>query len=204
MGIRVLLFAAVLAAAASADAADGTKQGELHLRATLYYTALQQDYPAGDSAAFLDDQGAVLRRGSSEFHAAAATEGTARFADGEVLNLTGGGDTQWQRTEASYGLSTNGCQLVPFRSAAVDPNLIPLGSRLLIPETAGIPLPDGTAHDGVWLATDTGPDISGNRIDLFTGAGYASMTYMEEVGVKTNHVVTVWVLGTARGCEFGR
>lgn len=204
MRFGVLFFVAALAAATSVDAADSIKQAELHLKSTLYYTALQQDYPPGDSAAFLDDQGAVLRRASSEFYAAAVTEGTARFTDGEVLNLTGGGDTQWQRTDASYGLSTNGCDLVPLRSAAVDPNVIPLGSRLLIPDTVGIPLPDGTAHNGMWLATDTGPDISGNRIDLFTGAGFASMTHMEEVGVKTNHVVTVWVLGAIRGCELDR
>jgi 3D (Asp-Asp-Asp) domain-containing protein len=202
MPIRALAFAAVLTAVTAAAATGSSVQAPLQLRATLYYVALEPDYPPGNSAAFLDVHGAVLRQASPEFYAAATTEGTARFSDGEVLNLAGAGNAQWQTTAAPYGLSTTGCNLEPFRSAAVDPHVIPLGSQLFIPETAGIQLADGSVHDGMWLATDTGPYISGDRIDLFTGAGYASMNYMERVGIKTNHMVSVQVLGPVPGCEL--
>ena len=60
-----------------------------------------------------------------------------------------------------------GVPLVPWRSVAVDPKVVPLGSigRLVVP------LPDGSTFDGLVIATDTGTAITGaGRLDLFCGA----------------------------------
>jgi len=63
--------------------------------------------------------------------------------------------------------------LVPFRTIAVDPERIPYGSVLFIPEARGqtIPLQDGRTaeHDGYFFAADTGRAISGNHIDVYLG-----------------------------------
>lgn len=155
------------------------------LRASLYYSALQQDYREGSNAKFLSAKGKTLRTGSREFLKAASIEGSAVFSDGTVLNYDRlvRGEVRWRRVRSRYGIDARGCDLVPFRSVAVDPALIQLGTRLMIPRTVGWELPDGGAHDGIWIATDTGNGIDGRRIDLFTGMGKASMRPVEAAGI---------------------
>jgi 3D (Asp-Asp-Asp) domain-containing protein len=72
-------------------------------------------------------------------------------------------------------LDSLGCKVVAMRTAAVDSRLIPRRTVLFIKETVGLPMPDGTTHDGYWYASDVGGAIKGARIDLFTGKGGASM-----------------------------
>lgn len=178
--LAVAALAAILMAASSVGSAD-----TYSLRASLYYSAVQGDYPSGKTAKFRNAGGKVLATGSREFLKAASIEGTAELANGTVLNFDRivGGEVRWRRVNTRYGLDARGCALVPFRSAAVDPKVVPLGSRLLIAETRGIRIPGGGIHDGIWIATDTGQSIGGRRIDLFTGRGKGSMTVVERVGI---------------------
>jgi 3D (Asp-Asp-Asp) domain-containing protein len=90
-----------------------------------------------------------------------------------------------------------GCRPVPMRTAAVDRKLAPLHSILFIPETVGIPLPGGGAHDGYWYASDTGGAIKGGRIDLYTGDGSGSMRGAMKLNLKT---LTVEKVGEFKGC----
>jgi 3D (Asp-Asp-Asp) domain-containing protein len=172
------------------------------LQVTLYYTALEADYARGTDAAFRDRSGIVLRRGSAEFVAAAAIEGSVRFDDGEVLNYDRriGSEVRWLRTEAQLGLDARGCELVPYRSAAVDPQVVPLGTLMLLEETRNMPLPDGSLHDGIWLAADTGDAILGYRIDLYTGAGMATMSVPRTFGIGHLQALTAWNIGMAESC----
>lgn len=178
-----LAMLVVLAAPALSEDIAPESAISAKLAATLYYTALEADYPPGQSAPFLDIDGKVLRTASDAFLAAAAIEGTAEFTDGVVLNYAArvGGAVRWMEVER--GLDARGCELVAFRSAAVDPALVKLGSVLHIEETVGMPLPDGSRHDGSWIAADTGPSIKGNRIDLYTGRGIASMEVIFDFGI---------------------
>lgn len=73
------------------------------------------------------------------------------------------------------GNDSLGCRPIAMRTVAVDPRYIPRRTRLFIPETVGIRLPDGTIHDGYWYASDTGGAIKGQKIDLYTGHGRGSM-----------------------------
>lgn len=74
---------------------------------------------------------------------------------------------------APYGYGTNGFQLVPFRTIAVDRTRIPIGSVVYIPQARGITvtLPSGESfvHDGYFYAADVGSAIRGNHIDVFVG-----------------------------------
>jgi membrane-bound lytic murein transglycosylase A len=72
-----------------------------------------------------------------------------------------------QASAASGPPGALGVPLVPWRSVAVDPKVVPLGSigRLRVP------LPDRPPFDAVVIAMDTGAAIAGaRRIDLFCGA----------------------------------
>lgn len=68
--------------------------------------------------------------------------------------------------------------LVPFRSIAVDPTVVPLGTSLFIPDARGVTvtLPNGesVAHDGYFFAADRGGAIKGNHIDVFIGTSDVS------------------------------
>jgi 3D (Asp-Asp-Asp) domain-containing protein len=73
--------------------------------------------------------------------------------------------------EGVYGGS--GLKLVGMKSIAVDPTVIPYKSVVFIPEAVGILYMNEegemVAHDGYFLAADTGSMIKGNHIDVFIG-----------------------------------
>ena len=80
-------------------------------------------------------------------------------------------------------LDSLGCKVVPMRTIAVDKTVIPRRTVLFIKETVGLKMPDGRAHDGYWYATDIGGAIKGQRIDLYTGRGAASMKPMQQLNL---------------------
>jgi hypothetical protein len=84
-----------------------------------------------------------------------------------------------------------------MRTAAIDTRVIPRRTVLFIRETVGLKMPDGSLHDGYWYASDTGGAIKGNRIDLFTGSGSASMKPI--MGLNLAHL-TVSPVGQFKGC----
>jgi 3D (Asp-Asp-Asp) domain-containing protein len=93
-----------------------------------------------------------------------------------------------------------GCKVVPMRTAAVDGVRVPRHSLLFIKETVGLPMPDGSKHDGYWYASDTGGAIHAGRIDLFTGQGAGSMRPLMPLNLAT---VTVAMVGHFEGCPKG-
>jgi 3D (Asp-Asp-Asp) domain-containing protein len=94
-----------------------------------------------------------------------------------------------------------GCKLAPMRTVAVDPSVFPRHSVLFIKETVGMKLPDGTAHDGFWYASDVGRAIKGLRVDLFTGVTAQSMQAFRTLNLATISAVKV---GTFDGCPSSR
>ena len=94
-------------------------------------------------------------------------------------------------------LDSLGCKVVAMRTAAIDRNLIPRRTRLFIKETVGLPMPDGTPHDGFWYASDVGGAIKGQKIDLFTGSGASSMKPLKPLNLTQ---LTVTKAGEFKGC----
>ena len=94
-------------------------------------------------------------------------------------------------------LDSLGCKVVAMRTAAVDANLIPRRTVLFIKETVGMPMPDGSIHDGYWYASDVGGAIKGERIDLYTGRNGASMKPMMPLNLSKLSAVKV---GEFKGC----
>ena len=90
-----------------------------------------------------------------------------------------------------------GCKVVPMRTAAVDDVDVKRHSLLFIKETVGLPMPDGSLHDGYWFATDVGGGIHRGQIDLFTGAGSSSMAPLMHLNLTT---LTVAKVGEFSGC----
>ena len=113
---------------------------------------------------------------SKEFAHQLAIQGTGKLHDGRVLNIWGHCDCEhtpcFRVTQSQWGTSGSGRPLQPFRTVAVDPKVIPLGSLLYVPLLEGRTMPGrppwgGFVHDGCVVADDTGGHIGGNRIDVF-------------------------------------
>jgi 3D (Asp-Asp-Asp) domain-containing protein len=94
-------------------------------------------------------------------------------------------------------LDSLGCKVVAMRTVAIDRSVIPRRSKLFIKETVGLPMPDGSTHDGYWYATDVGGAIKGEKIDLFTGSGKSSMKPLMSLNLAK---LTVQKVGEFKGC----
>ena len=94
-------------------------------------------------------------------------------------------------------LDSLGCRVVAMRTAAVDGVRIPRRTILFIKETVGLPMPDGSRHNGFWYASDVGASIRVGRIDLFTGQGAASMGPLMALNLSK---LTVMRAGAFAGC----
>jgi len=115
---------------------------------------------------------------SKEFASQLAIQGTGKLHDGRVVNIWGACRCHhtpcFQVTQAQWGTAGSGRALQPFRTVAVDPKIVKLGSLLYVPLLEGRTMPGrepwgGYIHDGCVIADDTGGHIAGNRIDLFVG-----------------------------------
>jgi 3D (Asp-Asp-Asp) domain-containing protein len=113
---------------------------------------------------------------SPEFASELALQGTGKLRDGRVLNIWGncacGHSPCFKVTENQWGSAGSGRPLQPFRTVAVDPKVVKLGSLLYVPLLEGRLMPGrapwgGFVHDGCVVADDTGGHIDGNRLDLF-------------------------------------
>ena len=115
---------------------------------------------------------------SREFAHQLRVQGTGKLRDGRVLNI-------WSRCKCEHspcfkviphkwGTAGNLQPLQPFRTVAVDPKVIKLGSLLYVPLLEGRLMPGrapwgGFVHDGCVVADDVGGGIKGRQLDLFVG-----------------------------------
>lgn len=131
-------------------------------------------YEAAVAAGLGAESTPTASEGSDSGASVLSPEQQALMADGadwtarvNLYHAGGGGAT---------GNDSLGCRPIAMRTIATDPRYIPRRTRLFIPETVGMRMPDGAIHDGYWYASDTGGAIKGQKIDLYTGHGRGSMS----------------------------
>lgn len=172
------------------------------LKPTFYWVALETADGLPRNQSLLDMNGNELARVSTKFFNSIKLEGTGKLLDGRVLNFAGrvklpNGKTEIRYLvcppEAPYGYGIDLRILVPFRSVAVDPVVVPMGSRVYIPKAVGMRLPDGSIHDGYFEAIDIGDAIKNHRIDMFTAYGDQSAVF-ERAGIENMRAMEVFVV----------
>lgn len=120
-------------------------------------------------------------------------EGSGFLPDGRLLNLNNSFDWPESRfmlvdqNEAPWGFDSQGGALVPWKSIAVDSNVIPLNSEVYIKEFDGAVLPDGTVHNGWFVSVDTSHSFTGKHLDIFV-ATYQNYEYMSNLLGNIDHV----------------
>jgi 3D (Asp-Asp-Asp) domain-containing protein len=134
-------------------------------------------------------------------------EGSGLMKDGRIVNYTGkcpyGYGTCFEQLDVGehpFGRGAGLRPLIPFKSVAVDPHLVPIGEPIYIPEFDGLVLPDGSIHDGCVRADDTGGGIKKRKMDFFV-VTYGNFRFLldelDNVTWMTPHV-------NAPRCEYMR
>ncbi len=105
-------------------------------------------------------------------------EGGGVLRNGRVLTYSGRCDCPHSpcyrsaRRGHRWGTGVRERPLSPFRSVAVDPKHVSIGTVLYIPELDGLTMPGrapwgGFVHDGCVVADDQGGGVRGRQLDLF-------------------------------------
>jgi 3D (Asp-Asp-Asp) domain-containing protein len=165
-------------------------------RNTYYYLIFEAKYPKDPKTEpVLDSEGKALAMVSKKFLKDLLMEGSGKLANGKVLNWAGrvDGQSRFEFTKHPWGRGVGDCGLRPLRTIAADPAQIPQGAVVKIAETVGMPMPDGTKHDGIWRVEDVGSAILHDRIDLFVGKReYAK--YLTAAKIDNMQPLTVTIL----------
>ncbi len=146
------------------------------------------DFPREESgqkdAAIYDATYRLITNVTRDFHDRVCVQNSGRLGSGETVSFAKrdcscaelcprtGQKICFERLDPARfptGRGALGKPITPLRTVAVDSTVIPLGTVLFIPEFRGLTLPDGSRHDGCFVAEDRGMKVTGRQIDVFTG-----------------------------------
>ncbi|MCC6647880.1 MAG: hypothetical protein IT374_20220 [Polyangiaceae bacterium] len=151
------------------------------------------------------------------FHDAVCVQGSGRLASGATISFAkrdcpcaevcprSGQKICFEALDPARfpsGRGALGTAITPLRTVAVDPSVVPLGTRLFLPELVGMPTSEDGAgsHDGCVIAEDRGSRVKGQHLDLFTGS--EAMTRLLNRRLPSNQGLTV-IAGEPR-CAVAR
>ncbi|MEA2464203.1 MAG: hypothetical protein QOJ98_1950 [Acidobacteriota bacterium] len=171
---------------------------------TFYWVADESSpqYQRKASAVLRDPAGRVIARTSMQFKLDLVRQGSGWLRDGRTVvyikKVTG--ESRFRVSKAKYGIGSTGCRLIPYRTIAVDPRFVKLGTKVYIPQMKGAQLPDGTIHDGMFIAADRG-HFRGAHIDFFVGARSPGARPFIRNGYGSRSHVTVYIAAGNAGCH---
>ena len=196
------------ASVASPDVGDGRSLGTF--RNTYYDFPSERDFD-GPKVALKGPRCETLREVPRTFYDSVCVQGSGRLSTGVTVSFSRrncecaevcprtGERICFDSLDAGrfpYGRGATGRAITPLYSAAVDSEVIPLGTLLYVPELAGLPRESaGSAHDGCLLAEDRGVRVKGKQLDVFTGDPRVTALYNRLL--PSNRGVTV-VIGSSR------
>jgi 3D (Asp-Asp-Asp) domain-containing protein len=161
----------------------GVEAQEPGLFRNTYYDFPREGAGARDATVY-DAACAPIAAVTRAFHDQVCVQGSGRIASGATISFASrdcacadvcprtGQRICFERLDPArfpHGRGAMGRAIAPLRTVAVDAAVIPLGTRIFVPEFVGVPRPDGTAHDGCFVAEDRGIKVVGRQIDVFAG-----------------------------------
>jgi len=158
--------------------APGPGMGRFQI--TYYWVADEYDFPGEPDTDLYDSYCFPVATTTAAFARSLSIEGTGVLTDGRLVNFDSHCICNWPPClqllgrDRPWGLGVDYRPLVPFRSVAADPVVMPTGTRLYVPELDGLEMPGkppwgGFVHDGCLVADDRGSAIEGLQIDFFVG-----------------------------------
>jgi 3D (Asp-Asp-Asp) domain-containing protein len=134
-------------------------------------------------------------------------EGGGRLSDGRVVSTSGTCDCPSSPCyfepgkHKRWGVGVGKRALSPFRSVAVDPTTVSIGTMLYIPALDGLSMPGakpwgGFVHDGCVIADDRGGSVRGRQLDFFMAQRRHYTAFDNR-----HHLKKVTVLDGAKHCK---
>ncbi|MCC6277087.1 MAG: polysaccharide deacetylase family protein [Oligoflexia bacterium] len=196
--IKLGIFLSILFLSAPSAIASGSL-GKFY--ATFYYILDETQYAPGQDQEIKDVSGQVLALVSNKFKRDLDIEGTGILRDGRTITFDRimGQEVRYKISPHHFGSGVGNCPLQPYKTIAVDPRVIRLGSKVFISKLKGMKLPDGSLHDGVFIAEDVGSAIQGRHLDFFSMIASSSSKPFHEAGVHTKTFVEVELLSVPEG-----
>lgn len=163
-------------------------------RVTYYWVVNEKHYKKAKERQVLTMNGKLISWVSKRFKKDLDMEGTGILLNGKTVNYAGmkNGGVRYKYTPSRWGLGVGTCKLLPYRSVAVDPRIIPLGTKVYIPQAKGMKLPDGTIHDGIFRAEDVGQAIKQKKMDFFAAEGASSGNLYNKHGIRSMKQITAY------------
>ncbi len=168
------------------DLSKGDLVGSLWI--SYYYVSQEVDFGVREEIVLRDPQCVPVAVVDYRFMSEVCVEGTGRLLDSGIINFAsrcdcaipctyGGGKicyTELAKDRYPWGSGAAGASLIPFRSLAVDANVIPHDTLIYMEEWDGVYIParDGLGnfvHDGCFIAHDVGGWIKNDHFDFFSG-----------------------------------
>lgn len=170
----------------SEDVEDALEQGAATARKllgqfqlTYYWMAHENGKHRARNMRIYNAQCKPIAQVSRDFAMRLSLEGTGVLRDGRVINVSGPCACEYspcffvlEDENRRFGVGVLERPLSPFRSVAVDPSFVSIGTKLYIPEIDGLTMPGkppwgGFVHDGCVVADDRGGGVEGKQIDFF-------------------------------------
>lgn len=163
-------------------------------KVTFYWIVEESEYHGPKNTPLYLEDGKILGYFSSAFVSDLKKEACAELKGGKHISYLK--RVNKVRVVREF-LGINGYTISPLKSIAVDPDIIPLGSKLYIPEFTKLkdyPVAGRTdEHNGVVYAHDIGSMINGHSIDIFVG--YKAHTkLLTNVGIESSNFIDVYLL----------
>jgi 3D (Asp-Asp-Asp) domain-containing protein len=204
IAVRTAAATGLLCLAFSGEVAAANPEKIGRAMVTFYWVIDEKspEYRGDRSAVLRDPRGRVIATTTRKFKLDLVRQGSGWLRDGRtVIYIKKVGEESRFRISASkYGLASSGCRLVPYRTIAADPRFLKSGTKISIPQLKGARLPDGTIHDGMFVAADRG-HFRGARVDLFVGVGSAAARPFIRKGYGSLSQVTVYKTGRTKHCH---
>jgi 3D (Asp-Asp-Asp) domain-containing protein len=156
-------------------------------KVTFYWIVREDDYHGPKDTPLYLENGKLFGYYDYDFVQAFKKEACAELRGGKLISYM---KRVNKVAVVREFLGVNGYTISPLKSIAVDQNVIPIGSKLYIPDLTQI---KDYNHNGIVYAHDIGSMINGNSIDIFVG--YKENTnLLTDVGIESSSLVDVYLL----------
>lgn len=157
-------------------------------RITFYWIVREEDYRGRRTVPLYTVDGKLLSYFPYSFVRDFKIESCARLRDGRLISWL----KKQKRVKVVDQPLGKGFSLMPLKSVAVDPQVIPLGSKVFIPKACGIKTEEKTLN-GVFYTHDIGEKIVGKSLDIFLGEK-ENIKYFLSGGIGSGQKVEVYLL----------
>ncbi|MEO0094221.1 MAG: 3D domain-containing protein [candidate division WOR-3 bacterium] len=157
---------------------------------TYYWIVPESEYRGRREVPIYLENGSLLGYFPKKFVDDFKKESVARLRDGRLISYLKRKNAARVVTEP---LGFGNFTLTSLKSIAVDTNIIPLGSRVYIPEYERLYLGDKGVHNGIFNANDIGSEVKGKHIDIYIGEK-ENLKYLTSKSGRSAGLVDVYLL----------